>query len=98
VEYSRDPDDLHGDTIVCQITIACRRNGTMSVSGHINDEAYAMAMLDTAKQSLKSHHDKIRMGQRGGMIIPAHDTALVGTPEERKLYEAREDIARRRAG
>lgn len=92
---SKDPDDLHGDTVVFQLTIACRRNGAMSVAGNINDMEYALAVLDTARQTIKNHHAQIKLGQRGGLIIPAHDTALVGTPEERKLYEARQDIAQR---
>jgi len=94
-DYSRDPDDLHGDTIVAQITIALRRNGAMSVSGHINDEMYALHLIDTARDTVKNHHAKLRMGERGGLIIPAYDTSLVGTEAERKLYDARGDIAKR---
>lgn len=84
--YSRDPDDLYGDSIVCAITISVRRNGSMSVSGNINDEAYAMAMLDTAKQSLKNHHDRLKIQNKGSLILPSHDNAISGTEIEKSLY------------
>ena len=71
--YSRDPDDLHGDTKVAVIEIACRRNGSMSIAGSINDLPYALAMLDNARDSLVAHH--ARQTQRGAsqMITPAKD-------------------------
>jgi len=46
-------DNLHGDTIVSQITISCARNGVMKVEGSITDEVYALAMLETAKDVVK---------------------------------------------
>lgn len=95
-ENSRDPDDLHGDTVVAAIEIKLRRNGAMSVAGSINDLHYALHLIDTARDTIKAHHAKLAAGERGGLIVPAYDTSLVGTPEERKLYEAREDIAKRR--
>lgn len=88
---TRDADDLHGDTVVATIEIKLRRNGAMSVAGSITDEAYGLYLLDTARDTLKSHHARGRLG--GGIIVPAHDTALVGTPEEKLLLAARHELA-----
>lgn len=67
----------------------------MSVSGNINNEAYAMAMLDGAKQSLKNHHARIKLEKFGGMIMPHHDNPLSGTNLEKAIYDARGVIANR---
>ena len=69
--YSRDPDDLYGDTKICVIEIAVRRNGAMSVAGSINDLAYALAMLEAAKDSLRAHH--ARMRSSAALITPTKD-------------------------
>ena len=71
-DYSRDPDDLHGETKVAVIEIAIRRNGSMSVAGHINDLTYALAMLDQAKDVVKRHHMRINSGKK--IITPGCDT------------------------
>lgn len=75
-EATRDPDDLHGDQTVAVIEIRVRRNGAMSVAGDINNEAYALAMLDNARDSIRNHNARRRIGERGGVIIPAKDTGL----------------------
>ncbi len=74
--FAKDPDDLHGDDIVFSLRIDVRRNGAMSVAGNINHEAYALAVLDEARQSIKSHNSKTRIGE-GGLIIPPHDRGLI---------------------
>ena len=91
-----DPDDLHGETVVAFLEIKLRRSGAMSVAGHINDLAFGLHLLDTARETLKNHHAQLAAGTRGGLIVPAYDTSLVGTPEERKLFDARGEIAKRR--
>lgn len=91
--YSRDADDLHGDTIVAELVIQLRRNGAMSVAGSITDETYAKALLDTARDTITSYHAQRRLGNRSNIIVPAHDTALVGTEEEKKLLAARDELA-----
>ena len=73
-DYSRDPDDLYGDQKVAVLEIAVRRNGSMSVAGSINNLAYALAMLDQAKDTLRAHHMRINAG--GIIITPAKDTPL----------------------
>lgn len=74
--YSRDPDDLHGDEKTHVIEIAIRRNGAMSIAGSINDRAFALAMLDSARDAINNHH------KRGNnLIIPSHDTALAGVTQ-----------------
>lgn len=86
-------DDLHGDTVVASIEIKLRRNGSMSVGGSITDETYARYLLDTARDTLTNYHIQRRLGNRSQIIVPAHDTALVGTPEEQKLLAARNELA-----
>lgn len=71
---SVDPDDLHGDAVVFAIEIKVRRNGAMSVAGSIGEEAYALAVLDAAKQSVKAHNARHALAQPAGLIVPAHDT------------------------
>lgn len=88
----RDPDDLHGDTIVAEIVIHMRRNGCMSVAGSINDHEYARFLLQTALDTLTSYHARKRLGQTP-IIVPAHDTALVGTEQEKKLLAARDELS-----
>jgi hypothetical protein len=97
---SRDPDDLYGDTVVASLEIKLRRNGAMSVGGSITDEAYALHLLDTARDTVRNYHNQQRLGLRSTLIVPAYDTSLVGTPEEKKLLAAREELhqARDRAG
>lgn len=72
--YSRDPDDLYGDTKVAVLEIAVRRNGAMSVAGCIGDLTYALAMLDQAKDSVRAHHARLNAGKT--LVVPAHDTPL----------------------
>jgi len=90
---TRNPDDLHGDTVVATIEIKMRRSGAMSVAGSITDEIYARYLLDTARDTLTNYHIQRRLGKRSPLIVPAHDTALVGTPEEQKLLAARDELA-----
>lgn len=75
-DYSRDPDDLYGETIVAKIEIAIRKNGAMSVAGNIEDLQWALAMLDAAKDSVRNYHDRNAMQKPGGLIIPARDTGI----------------------
>lgn len=89
---SRDPDDLFGDTVVAELQIKLRRNGAMSVAGSITDETYALHLLDTARDTVRNYHAQRLLGQRSTLIVPAHDTSLVGTPEEKALLGAREQL------
>jgi hypothetical protein len=75
MSHDRDNDDLHGDAVVAFIAIKVRRNGAMSVEGCIDEEAYALAMIDTARDTIRNHNQRKRING-GGLIIPAHDTAL----------------------
>lgn len=89
----RDPDDLHGDTVVFEIVISIRRNGAMSVAGNINDHQYAKMVLESAIDSLGTYHARKRLGQGEGIIVPAHDTAIVGTEQEKALLKARDELS-----
>ena len=74
---SKDSDDLHGDDKVAVLEIAVRRNGSMSVAGSINNEAYALAMLDNARDTIKRHNARNKINSGGAVIIPAHDTGIL---------------------
>ena len=85
-------DDTYGETIVSYIHIDMRRNGLMSISGTVTDEKYALHMLDTARDQIRSYHAQQKLGNRSPIIVPAYDTAVVGTPEEKRLLEARNEL------
>ncbi len=86
-------DDLHGDTPVAVIEITLLRSGLMRMAGSITDEKFVGYMLDTAKDTMRNYHAKQKIGQRSPIIVPAYDTALVGTPEEKQLLAARHALA-----
>lgn len=88
-----DADAWHGDTVVASIVIDLHRSGAMNIRGSITDEAFTKHMLDTAQETLKSYHARRRMGLASDIVVPANETALVGTPEEKLLLKAREDLA-----
>lgn len=81
-------DDLHGATTVCRIVIEMDRAGNCKVEGSITDHEIATLMLDTAKSVVNNYHAK-----GGKIIVPAYDTALVGTEAEKKLLAARHELA-----
>lgn len=93
----KDVDDIHGDTVVFEIVIQMRRNGCMSVQGNINDHEYAKYILDTARDTLDTFHARKRLGI-DTIIVPAHDTALVGTEQEKKLLIARDELSNAMGG
>lgn len=86
-------DDLHGDTPVAFIGITLLRSGMMRMEGSITDEKFVGYMLDTAKDTMRNYHAKQKLGQRSPILVPAYDTALVGTPEEKLLLAARDDLS-----
>lgn len=91
-------DDLHGDTPVAVIEITLLRSGMMRMAGSITDEKFVQHMLDTAKDTMRNYHAKQKLGQRSPILVPAYDTALVGTPEEKQLLAARHELADAMAG
>jgi hypothetical protein len=86
-------DDIHGDTVVASITVELSRAGNMSIAGSITDETYIQYMLETAVQYLKNYHAQQKLGERSPILVPAYDTALVGTEAEKKLLIARHELA-----
>lgn len=89
---STDPN-LFGDTIVAFIEIKMHRSGCMSISGSITDEASVLAMIDTARATMVNH---FKSQKEGKIIVPAYDTALVGTNMEKKLLQATDQLHRAR--
>lgn len=86
-------DDLHGDTVVARIEITMARSGACRVEGSITDHAFAHFMLDTARDVVNNYHGRAKLMDGKAIIVPAYDTALVGTPEEKKLLAARHELA-----
>lgn len=81
-------DDVHGATTVCRIVIEMDRAGNVRVEGSITDHEIATLMLDTAKTVVRDYHRK-----GGKIVVPAYDTALVGTEAEKKLLAARDELS-----
>jgi hypothetical protein len=79
----KDPDDIHGETVVAEIVIQMRRNGCMSVQGSINDHEFAKYILDTARDTLDTYHARKKLGQ-DTIIVPAY---------EKKLLIARDELS-----
>jgi hypothetical protein len=71
-EHTRDPDALYDDAPVARLEITCRRNGALSVAGSIDDLAYALAILDNAKDALRGFHAR----KGAPLIVPARDVTL----------------------
>jgi hypothetical protein len=86
-------DDVHGQTVVAHLDIRMDRAGNMRLAGSITDEKFALFMLDTARDTLKNYHVQQKLGNRSPIIVPAYDTALVGTPQEKLLLNARHELA-----
>lgn len=86
-------DDLHGQTVVAHIDIRMDRAGNMRLAGSITDEAFATMMLKTALETLKNYHIEQKRGNRSGILVRANETALVGTPEEKLLIGARDELS-----
>lgn len=83
-------DDLHGDTVVARITVSMGRSGMMKVEGSITDYEFALHMLDTARDVVTNYHGRDSTNK---IVVPAYDTALVGTDAEKKLLAARHQLA-----
>jgi hypothetical protein len=88
-----DLDSLHGETAVARISIIMSRDGNCRVEGSITDHAFANFMLDTARDVVNNYHSRAKLMAGKALIVPAYDTALVGTPEEKKLLAARDQLA-----
>ena len=81
-DYPRDPDALYDDQIVAVLEIKIRRDGAMSVAGSIDDEQFALKMLDAAKDSVRSYHKR----NRSRLIIPPYDMPPLET-EHRQTWD-----------
>ena len=86
-------DDIHGATVVARISIAMDRSGACRVEGSITDYEFATFMLDTARDVVANYHNRAKLIDGKPLIVPAYDTALVGTEAEKKLLAARHELA-----
>jgi hypothetical protein len=91
-------DDLHGDTVVAKIEICLMRSGMMKMAGSITDEKFTLHMLDTARETMVGYHAKQKLGERSAILVPAYDTSIVGTAEEKQLLAARNELASAMSG
>lgn len=62
------------DKIVATLTISVYESGAMSVAGNIENEQYALALVDAARDSVINHHKNQNLNS--GLILPAHDNPL----------------------
>lgn len=86
-------DDLHGDIPVARIEMVLMRSGVMRIEGSITDEAFTAHMLKTATETLRGYHAQQKLGNRSPILVAADETSLVGTPEERRLIAARDELS-----
>ncbi len=57
---------------VATLKITYYDDGALCVEGHIDDKEWALAALDHAKDSVRSHH----MRKHAAQIVPAGDVTL----------------------
>lgn len=86
-------DDVHGETVVATIKITMARSGACKVEGSITDYEFAKFMLDTAMDVISNYHNRAKLLDGKALVVPAYDTALVGTESEKKLLAARDELA-----
>ena len=72
---NKDDFDVAG-RVVAKLTIIAYDSGAMSVGGNIENEAYALALIDGARDAVKNHHKKTRKDLNFGIVLPAHDNPL----------------------
>lgn len=92
-------EDNFDDTVVAFIEIKMRRNGLMSIAGTITDEVACLAMFDTARATMVDNFKRQKKAQTEGkpqIIVPGYDTAITGTPYEKKLITATDALHRAR--
>ncbi len=86
-------DALHGATVVAHISIAMDRTGACRVEGSITDYEFAMFLFKTAEDVVSNYHNRAKLMDGKALIVPAYDTALVGTEAEKRLLAARHELA-----
>ena len=62
--------------VVAAISVKFHASGALSVSGNIGDLAFALQMLDHAKDAIRSQHRK----RESGLIVPGRDVDLSNAP------------------
>lgn len=75
--YPRDPDALYDDQIVAVLELKLRRDGAMSIAGSIDDERFALSLLEAAKDAVRNHHQR----NRSRLIVPSRDMPLLSTDD-----------------
>ena len=68
MQTDRPTDDLE---VVAEINLRLRRNGAMSVEGHIGDRNFVLAMLDNARDAVLR-----QIPPTGSLVIPGRDVEV----------------------
>ena len=71
MQTDRPDDDL---AVVAEINLRLRRNGALSVEGAIGDKAFALALLDNARDAI------MRQIPASGLLIPGNDVEVPDSP------------------
>jgi hypothetical protein len=62
---------LHQDPVVAYLQIEVHQSGAMSVAGSIQNKKYALQILDAARDTVVSHHNRSAV-----QIVPATVTGF----------------------
>jgi hypothetical protein len=68
MQTDRPTDDMD---IVAEVNLRLRRNGALSVEGHIGDRDFVLAMLDNARDAVMR-----QIPATGTLVVPGRDVAV----------------------
>ena len=63
---------MASDRVNARLVITVFEGGAMSVEGPIEQKAWALAVLEQAKQAVKDHH----LRREGKLVVPAKDVTI----------------------
>ena len=67
------------DDVVAELRIRVRRDGAMSVAGCIQEEAYALAMLEHAKDTIRQYSARQRINKGDVLMTPSYDAPRIAS-------------------
>jgi hypothetical protein len=69
-----DGFDLRDEDVVLELVLRVRRSGAMSVAGCIEDEVNALIMLDSARETIRSHNARKKINAGQSLILPPENS------------------------
>lgn len=75
VIHKKAMDRGDGRKVQAHIELKLWTDGAMSVEGHIDDEAFAIAMLENALATIRNHHAR-KSAQGLNIIVPGKDVSI----------------------